>query len=161
MYNAVDIAVALLKIAADKGKTLTQMQLQKLVYVAHGMSLAARNLPMIKQQVNAWQYGPVIPDIYHRFKAYGSLAIPVADLPENQQSLKLDQESVEILTEVVDSLADYSGGQLSELSHRAGSPWHKVWFDAKGREVRGAIIADEVIKQHYRQSLQSGGFACL
>jgi uncharacterized phage-associated protein len=161
MYNAVDVAIELLRVARKHAKPLTQMQLQKLVYVAHGLSLAKRNLPMIREQVNAWQYGPVIPEIYHRFKAYGANDINFADLPESKEADNFDKESRDILEEVVNAFAHYSGGQLSELSHRQGSPWHKVWFDSRGNEVRGAIINNDLIKTHYNQALLKGELECL
>ena len=116
---------------------------------------------MIREHVNAWQYGPVIPEIYHRFKAYGAKQINFADLPESKEPDSFDKESKDILHEVVDSFASFTGGQLSELSHRNGSPWHKVWYDSRGNEVRGAIINDDLIKSHYNNALNSGELECL
>lgn len=161
MYSAVDVAVAILKTAQEKGFTLTQMQVQKLVYVAHGLSLAQRDLPLIKEHINAWQYGPVIPEIYARFKAYASSEIRVEELPEFKSNQDLDLETQRILNDVVDNFARLSGGQLSELSHRSGSPWHNVWFDRKGQVIRGAVIPNELIKPHYQHILQTGVVECL
>ncbi|MFC4654909.1 Panacea domain-containing protein [Rheinheimera marina] len=161
MYPAVDVAIDLLKVAASSGYSLTPMQVQKLVYIAHGISLAQRGLPLINEKINAWQYGPVIPEIYGRFRNYQSQPIPLADLPESTRSSGIDTESLRILEDVVRNFARLSGGQLSELSHRVGSPWHSVWFDQKGHEVRGAIIPDSLIRPHYQQILHSGRVECL
>jgi len=44
------------------------MKLQKLVYYAHGWHLALNNEPLIDEQVECWQYGPVISSLFHEFK---------------------------------------------------------------------------------------------
>lgn len=156
-----DIAVELLKAAQQRGLNLTQMQLQKLVYIAHGLSLATRGLPMINENVNAWQYGPVIPEVYHRFKIYGSQSISYRDLPEANFPISIDTESQSIIDATLNNFGNLSGLQLSEMSHREGSPWHSVWYDGCGKEIRGAIIHDDLIRQHYQQILSSGVAQCL
>lgn len=161
MYNAVNVAVTLLKSAQDRGLQLTQMQLQKLVYIAHGLSLATRGLPMINENVNAWQYGPVIPEVYHRFKIYGKHNIQFNSLPEATMPQMLDAESLNIIATTLDNFGELSGGQLSDMSHRTGSPWHNVWFDGAGHEVRGAIISNELIRRHYQQVVNTGTVSCL
>ncbi len=161
MYKAVDIAIALLEEAQKRGLQLTQMQLQKLVYVAHGLSLATRDLPMIQENVNAWQYGPVIPEVYHRFKNYGNQNIDFYSLPEANYPRMVDVESQNIIATTLDNFGQLSGGQLSEMSHRVGSPWHSVWYDGCGHEIRGAIINNDLIRQHYQQMVHTGVVQCL
>ena len=63
-YSAVDVAFSLLKHAAEQGKTFTNLQLQKLTYVCHGLSLSSFDRPLIVDDVYAWKFGPVIPSVY-------------------------------------------------------------------------------------------------
>lgn len=149
-YKAIEIAHSLLKHADTQGKSFTQLQLQKLTYVCHGLSLALYDRPLIIEDVYAWQYGPVVPPIYFCFKKYGSQHITVPD-----QQTELDPKSDQIIRYVVTKLGDLSGGQLVELTHRQGSPWSKVWGDGRhGKKV----IPDDIIKEHYT-SIQTSGIA--
>lgn len=156
MYKAVDIAIEILRQGARHDQEFTHMQLQKLVYIAHGLSLGERALPLIQENVNAWKYGPVIPEIYDRFKRYGRDPIPFHALPEARQQSDIDEESEEIIQQTIDIFGSYTGGQLSELSHRPGSPWHNIWYDKNGHEIKGAVIDNTLIKPHYEQIIKNG-----
>lgn len=144
-YSAVDVAFSLLKHAAEQGRYFTNLQLQKLTYVCHGLSLSHFHRPLITDDVFAWQYGPVVPSVYFRFKSYGSSAI------QEHMDIVLDGDSEAIVKDVVAKLGHLSGPQLVELTHREGSPWSKVWDGSQNK-----VIPDYVIQSHYQQIQQSG-----
>jgi uncharacterized phage-associated protein len=52
-HNATEVANYLLSLARKEGKELTNMQLQKLVYFAHGAMLGVTDKPLIKEEVSA------------------------------------------------------------------------------------------------------------
>ena len=63
MHSSIRIAVEFLELAKNQThyKEITTMQLLKLVYIAHGWMLGLYDKPLISDEVEAWQYGPVIP----------------------------------------------------------------------------------------------------
>ncbi|MPW31258.1 DUF4065 domain-containing protein [Agarivorans sp. B2Z047] len=144
-YSAVDVALSLLKHATKQGKCFTNLQLQKLTYVCHGLSLAHFQRPLITDDVFAWKFGPVVPSVYFRFKCYG--AKPITE----RLDISLDPESESILEDVVAKLGHLTGPQLVELTHREGSPWKKVWDGTHQK-----IIPDNLIQGHYTQIKNSG-----
>ncbi len=144
-YSAVDVAFSLLRHAKAKGKCFSNLQLQKLTYVAHGLSLAIYKRPLVVDDVFAWKYGPVLPSVYFRFKSYGSSVI------SEQRDVTLDAESEIIVKDVVSQLGDLTGPQLVELTHRTGSPWSQVWDGTHQK-----VIPDHLIQAHYVQIKQSG-----
>ena len=75
MKTALEIANYFIEKSLDSGVDLTPMKLNKLVYIAHGWYLGLSDRPLIGEAAQAWKYGPVIPSIYHRFKAYGGAQI--------------------------------------------------------------------------------------
>lgn len=48
------------------------MQLQKLVFLAHGYYLAStRGVPLVDEPFEAWDYGPVCRNLYYEFRDFG------------------------------------------------------------------------------------------
>lgn len=56
-YDARSVANELLRLAKTRGITLTNMQVQKLVYIGHGYSLAILHRQLFRQPVEAWRWG--------------------------------------------------------------------------------------------------------
>ena len=62
------IASKFIQLGIDQGRPITPMKLQKMLYLAHGIHLAAYDRPLLKEPIEAWSYGPIIPDVYQNFK---------------------------------------------------------------------------------------------
>lgn len=145
MYDARSVANEFLRIAKASGRTLTNMQLQKLVYIAHGYALAVLQKPLIKQNVYAWRFGPVVPDLYQALRQYGAGVVtePINTLPKQ---VELSEASRALLNTVVNGYGRYSGPQLSAMTHKEGTPWRQV-YDPESWS--GAIIPDHLIQEYY------------
>ncbi len=145
-YDPLTIAARFTQLANVDGKTFTQMQLQKLTYIAHGFKLAATaGQPMVSDEVNAWKFGPVFPELYHALKYYGGGGVP-AFLPAEKIS-DLDDS---IIQAVYHTYGNMSGIQLSERTHMQGTPWYQIWHGENGRSRNHAVIPNEVIMNYYR-----------
>ena len=57
------VANAFLKKSQKDGTIITQMKLQKLVYIAHGWMLGLSGKPLVNQEPEAWERGPVFPQL--------------------------------------------------------------------------------------------------
>lgn len=133
------------------------MQVQKLVYLAHGWHLAlADGNPLIKERVCAWRYGPVIEELYCEFAGFGREPIDRLYVELGIDSKGNDvfaepgiPETDEIARGVIDGVWEgyghHSGFQLSTLTHQSGTPWDQA------RQQCKSVIPDEVIREHFRQ----------
>lgn len=142
------VADDILKIAKRRGMKLTPMQLTKLVYISYGWYLAMHNAKLFNDRIEAWKYGPVIPNLYQATKRFGKNEIPlsmVADSSIGDQNMEPFYESI------VENYGKYSGIALSNLTHREGTPWHKVFQP----NVMGIEIPDPLILEHYQQGLNA------
>lgn len=144
MYDVLSVADAILRIAKAKGKQLTPMQLVKLTYIAHGWSLALRDVDLFKNRIEAWKYGPVIPDLYQATKQYGRNPMPL-ELIGGDDDFPVGVEDKKFLEEIFEAYGHLDGIKLSYLTHQAGTPWTKVYAPSLNAEISDALIAE-----HYK-----------
>ena len=143
--NAAKVANAFLELAAQDGKSLTNMQLQKLVYIAHGFYLALSSQPLVDEDVKAWQWGPVIESLYESLKHYGSGTV-TSRLPAPGDVL--DETAKMVIQYVWKAYGRFTGFQLSGITHKENSPWHEAW-----ESLRYQSIPNEMIAEYYRRLL--------
>jgi len=148
MYDVLNVADAILKIAKADGRQLTPMQLMKLTYIAHGWSLAFYDKDLFRNRIEAWQYGPVIPDLYHATKTFGRNPIPLSAI-DSHTSVPLGDQDKRLLESVYQRYKHLDGISLSYLTHQSGTPWDQVYSHG----VKGVEIPDPLIASHYKQLL--------
>ena len=70
-HDARSVANELIRRAHDSGRDINPMQALKLTYYCHGWMLGLYHEPLLQQAVEAWRYGPVVPEVYHSLRRYG------------------------------------------------------------------------------------------
>lgn len=155
MYNAVVIASHFINKGIEEGPAITPMQLNKLVFLAHGWFMAFTDKPLINEAVEAWQHGPVVASIYHSFKLFKGSPITRVNLAharmkEEYKLIAEDENAVRVLDSVWRGFGQKSGLELSALTHLEGSPWHTIWEERGGKHQQNAIIPNLLIKAYYR-----------
>lgn len=150
MYNPTVIANYFVDKSFETGIELTPMKLVKLVYIAHGWYLSYNSKPLIDEAVQAWKYGPVVSSVYHLYKGFGSNPI-VHKVHQNHATaaIQIDIEDKSFLAAIWDKYSHYTGLQLSTLTHENGTPWDIVWNQQGGSKKSAAIIANNLIQEHY------------
>lgn len=151
MYRSVDVAWKMLQIASSKGIFLSNLQLQKLVYIAHGYLLGWKLTPLIQENVEAWTYGPVIASIYHEFKDYGDRKIILSNDSELATELDGDVDACKVINGVLDLYGRLDAMHLVNLTHQENTPWDEAWNKQGGRRYYSYPIDNELIKNHYRK----------
>lgn len=146
MTSALAVAHAFLDIADSEGKSLTNMQLQKLVFFAHGIHLAAFNgVPLIEDPIKAWDFGPVIPPLYEKLRKFGRGVVTPGFAIGTHETINPDGPEMQAIKAVWKAYKDYNAWQLSDISHREGSPWFKVWNELG----RYRNIPNDMIHEYY------------
>lgn len=144
-YNANDIAAWFIntanKTAVDNNvyEGITNLKLQKIVFLAQAAYLAIKNKPLFDDKIQAWQYGPVIPSLYNSYKEYSRNPI---DNPTD--SKKIDSKTASFLSDVWGIFGKYSAAQLVDYTH-SHLPWKQAFDNGNG-----TIITNKSIKDFYK-----------
>lgn len=137
-------------------------QLIKMVFIAHGRTLAILDKPLIRDRIEAWKYGPVIPLLYHQLKIWGDA--PVRELsycgtvPNKDSKVDSNRKAFfegtipnqerDIIDVVVRDYGEWQFDDLQRLCHEQGSPWDKHYDGKFGTE-----IPDRTIREYYKNEL--------
>ena len=130
------------------GRPVDPMKVQKLVYLAHGFSLALLNQPLINERIEAWPYGPVVPALYSALKHYRAQSIT----EELSCDDMLDKTSGSLLSQVWSKYGNRNAIDLSMLTHEPGYAWDVARRSSKfvswsSPEITQNLIKDEFIRR--------------
>ncbi len=112
---------------------ITPLKLQKLLYYIQGMTLRIYNQPAFTNNISAWQYGPVVEEVYHQYKGRSPISTPKTD-DEVCDGLK------KIIELVVSSYGKIEAESLITLTHDE-DPWIN--------STNGGTISTEQIKEYF------------
>jgi uncharacterized phage-associated protein len=114
----------------DAGELISNLKLQKLLYYAQGFHLALFGVPLFSDRIKAWRYGPVVPDVWHRYKEadWGPIEKP-ADFDFG----RYDPQTRELLDEVNRVYGQFSAAKLRDMTHEE-PPWREAWARVEAGE---------------------------
>jgi len=141
MYSALAVANAFIKRSLEgQLSDLTPMKLQKLLFFTQSWHLRINNnKPLFDGLFARWKYGPVIPSIFHEFKAYKAGIITdygktLVNDDENEFGFKIiipeidwkkDKDTVAFIDKIIEVYGGYTGWSLSVMTHEPGTAWAK------------------------------------
>ena len=120
MVTALDVAKLLVSFQNVENSDLSNLKLQKLVWYCQGFFSALTNTSLFDDEFEAWEHGPVIPNLYHEFKQFERNPIDLTI--SNDIESKFTEEEIEIINEVNDVFGKYSAWTLRNMTHDE-QPW--------------------------------------
>jgi uncharacterized phage-associated protein len=124
MHSALDVAAWFLnEIDRKAGDSITNLKLQKLVYYAQAWSVALLNQPLFPEEVEAWAHGPVVEEVYQKYKEYRYDAIP-----RSPRKPRFAPQELTVLEDVFAIYGEHSAKFLEDLTHEE-DPWRATWGD--------------------------------
>lgn len=142
MANVQDVCKFFIGLASaqatdNQGDMMTHLRLQKLLYFAQGWHLARYGKPLFDDEIEAWQYGPVVPTVYDTYKQYGRAVID-GSLPDANA---FTGEEYALLLDVAREYDRFATRTLVDMTHRPGTPWDNV--------SRNDVISRELIRSFF------------
>jgi uncharacterized phage-associated protein/predicted RNase H-like HicB family nuclease len=126
---------------------LTNMKLQKLVYYAQGLCLGVLDRPLFENTLEAWEHGPVCPELYHAYKDNSNHAI------RSQVSLKVASKNfspveINILKVTNFIFGGCSASKLRSLSHKDAA-----WKEAYKPGSKSNSLIHDLIKESCKERI--------
>jgi uncharacterized phage-associated protein len=157
-YTPQAIANYFLDKGEEERRDISQMKLQKLVYIAYGWVLAATGERLFDEPIEAWDHGPVIPSLYHEFKHNGSgpildraIFFDLDTLEEVVPTVDAGDTDTRVLLDTVwESYKRFSSAALRRKTHEPDTPWSRV-CDPNKRHVQ---LRDADISEHFGQKIR-------
>lgn len=149
MNEPVSVFSAAKRLCEKSDWTLTHLEIQKLVYMAHMYYMGNRGStsePLIKEQYQAWLYGPVCPPLYRRLKEYGAHCVPEKAFASDP-SMTDSHPGADLLDKM---LATLPRGDLVAITHWSRGAWSKKWQS----DVRGIPLTNEDILAEYQERVR-------
>lgn len=110
---------------------ISPMKLQKLLYFLYRDYLCNTGNPLFSERFETWQYGPVLSCVYHAFKHYGARSISDYYVDSDGKAQKIndsvDNDFTRVLNGVWETYKQYTGIELSNLTHNPDTAWTKAW----------------------------------
>lgn len=130
---------------------LSNLQLQKIIYMADMNFVGQSSGRLVDEDFEAWDYGPVLPSLYHKCKAFGSKPVPPVFWDANDISGTPEATMIELAWS---SLCSLSRGQLVEATHSGLGAWVRRYVPGS-KQIK--ILSQDMIDEYARRTEQATG----
>lgn len=147
VYKVLDVSRHVINYSNTKDYGISNLKLQKILYFIQAFFLVSTPEKCFEERIEAWDFGPVVPEADREYKQFGS-----GDIPPISYIVKFDDEDIweskvikytdDIISEadkrriesVVDKFADYSATDLVSITH-AQTPWKEAYKKGQNTEI--------------------------
>ena len=160
-YSAKEVAAYIINYSLKNGhRRIDNLKLQKLLYYVQSYFLCntKSHSQCFSDTIEAWSWGPVVPNVYREYKLYGASSLPKVNIIDTEYSFDGDDlreipipfepekifttEDRENIEKVIDAYKDYSCIAMMKKVHQE-DPWEK----ARKREKNKILLKD--IREYY------------
>lgn len=128
LYPAIELAKYIVKKCSNENEPISNLQLQKILYYIQRDYLKSGSVAF-SDKIEAWQFGPVVPNVYYHFCSYGSM--PISRNYKNK-NIEIDVEDAAIIDTIVEEKRRLEPWDLVNDTHKKGGAWDLIYENGKG-----------------------------
>lgn len=137
-YNVLDVCRYVIDYSNQKNYGISNLKLQKILYfIQAGFLIDEPSRCCFDEKIEAWDFGPVVPEAYREYKQFGGSDIPNATTGNDP----ISDADKKLIDTIIDSFADYTATDLVSLTHRQ-APWLSVYVPHKNHEITPKAIKE-------------------
>lgn len=138
IYNAMAVADYIINKCCERNKPISNLQLQKILYFTWIEYYKQTNKTLFWDSFCAWQFGPVVPEVYYEYCVYGGRPINI------RCETEIVAEDMSLLDKIIEDYADIPVNVLVDMTHKKDSAWDRIYQDGRGNRE---VIPYELIKR--------------
>lgn len=136
-YNALDLSKYIISKCVKDNCPISNLQLQKILYYIQKDFLRRGKIAFL-DDIEAWQFGPVIPNVYYHYCGYG--AMPISFVYEGFEIRPEDQDAI---NNIIESKRILDPWEMVVETHKINGAWEQIYKKGSGNHQ---VIPIELIK---------------
>lgn len=136
MYQALDVANYVIIKERKNGHGVSNLKLQKILYFIQAEFLVVKGKPCFKEEIIAWGFGPVVLEVYHKYKVFGSSCIP-GNLKIPNPYIR--EEDKVLIDHVLEEVRRYNSSVLTDIT-LGQAPWMETYVPKQDRPISHNLI---------------------
>lgn len=149
VYSVLNVSRHIINYSEEEDYGVSNLKLQKLLYFVQAYFMLEKkdHTPCFHEKIEAWDFGPVVPEAYQEWAKYGSCDIPliksymVIDRDNIWNSYRvqyhddiIDEDDKKLIDRVIDRFADYTATDLVSLT-LCQRPWMEAYVEGQNNEI--------------------------
>lgn len=126
MYSALDIAKYVINKCTVDGIPISNLQLQKILYYIQKEFLEIYRAVAFSEKIEAWQFGPVVPNIYRLYCGFGAMPITM------RYNVNLSSEHRTLIDALVEKKRVLNPWDMVADTHKQGKAWAEIYNNGWG-----------------------------
>ena len=135
-YEAVHIAKYIINKCTIDQHPISNLQLQKILYCIQRYFLK-NDMLAFDDDFEAWQFGPVIPEVYYLFCGFGAIRIRM------KYDLDIGSDYAALINPIIERKRLLNPWDWSEDINATGKAWDKVYSNGSGNDK---VIPKQIVK---------------
>lgn len=124
-YTAHQIASVVIYLYEAKGKRITNLKLQQVLYYIQAACLKKFDKPAFEDDIEAWRFGASVRDLYNDFCCYIGSPISINDSVVAKNYIHINDDLLECIKTIVEKSFKYSAWELADLVKET-TPWKET-----------------------------------
>lgn len=140
MYNAIEVAKYIITLCTEEECPISNLQLQKILYFLQFRFLT-NGEQLFFNDICAWQFGPVVPDVYKVYSGYGGSNII------SRYDTNIDEATKNKMDSEIRQLRVKKPWDLVNIAHAPNGAWDKTFLGGTGnrRKIENDLIKEDHI----------------
>jgi Uncharacterized phage-associated protein len=127
MYKAIDLSKYIVSKCVRDNIPISNLQLQKILYYIQKEFLRDKGQVSFSDDIEAWQFGPVVPNVYYFFCGFG--AMPISRMYDDISVSGIDLVKVDAIVEEKRILDPWV---LVSDTHKPDGAWATIYKNGSG-----------------------------